>query len=117
MGGQATCGTATGNGGYTSPQTASSKLTDIYSFKKGWGSFDTADVQFDHPAGIDGDSSGNVYVADGDNDRAQKFDSINRTTITITVIGSSLQSRNIGDQIQDNDNEQTGFNDRREVIP
>ena len=76
-------------------------MIGIYPFAKAWGKNGTADGQFDHPFGIAVDSSGNVYVGVGvgANDRVQKFDSINRATITITVIGSSLQSRNIGDQI------------------
>ncbi|MBZ0270213.1 SMP-30/gluconolactonase/LRE family protein, partial [bacterium] len=39
-----------------------------------WGSFGTADGQFNGPMGIDLDASGNVYVADFTNHRVQKFD-------------------------------------------
>jgi len=40
-----------------------------------WGSLGSSDGQFDNPRGIAVDSSGNVYVADTNNDRIQKFDS------------------------------------------
>ena len=36
---------------------------------------DTGDGQFNGPNGVATDSSGNVYVADTDNNRIQKFDS------------------------------------------
>ena len=38
-----------------------------------WGSQGTADGQFNYPYGIAVDSSGNVFVADGHNNRIQKF--------------------------------------------
>jgi tripartite motif-containing protein 71 len=40
-----------------------------------WGSFGSGNGQFSGPAGIAIDSSGNVYVADGNNHRIQVFDS------------------------------------------
>jgi sugar lactone lactonase YvrE len=44
-----------------------------YSFVRTWGSYGTGDGQFNFPKGIAIDSSGNVYVADSDNHRIQKF--------------------------------------------
>jgi DNA-binding beta-propeller fold protein YncE len=43
------------------------------SFITKWGSRGTEDGQFTHPQGAALDSSGNVYVADGSNNRIQKF--------------------------------------------
>jgi len=45
-----------------------------YKFK--WGSYGSEDGQFDNPEGITRDNSGNIYVADGRNNRIQKFDAI-----------------------------------------
>ncbi|WP_269850541.1 PKD domain-containing protein [Methanosarcina horonobensis] len=44
-----------------------------YHFVKKWGSFGTGNGQFNFPAGVFVDSSGNVYVADTDNNRIQKL--------------------------------------------
>jgi tripartite motif-containing protein 71 len=52
------------------------KNTTIYQFIKYWGSEGIADGQFNYPNDISVDSSkGNVYVADTNNNRIQKFDS------------------------------------------
>jgi DNA-binding beta-propeller fold protein YncE len=40
-----------------------------------WGSFGTGDGQFDSPRGVATDATGNVYVADYNNHRIQKFTS------------------------------------------
>ncbi|WP_218250999.1 hypothetical protein [Candidatus Magnetobacterium casense] len=40
-----------------------------------WGSSGSGDGQFNNPRDIAVDSSGNVFVTDGENDRLQKFDS------------------------------------------
>jgi hypothetical protein len=45
-----------------------------YIFITKWGSFGTGDEEFRGPSGIAVDSSGNVFVADRDNSRIQKFD-------------------------------------------
>ena len=39
-----------------------------------WGSRDTGNGQFEFPMGIAMDSSDNIYVADSDNNRVEKFD-------------------------------------------
>src|SRR4030042_1741132 len=46
-----------------------------YQFVTKWGSPGSGDGQFNYPAGVAVDSSGNVYVADLGNHRIQKFDS------------------------------------------
>ena len=38
-----------------------------------WGLFGSATGQFDQPRGVGFDSVGDVYVADGENNRIQKF--------------------------------------------
>jgi streptogramin lyase len=43
-------------------------------FITAWGSAGTGPGQFRHPYGVAVDGSGNVFVADGDNNRIQKFD-------------------------------------------
>jgi tripartite motif-containing protein 71 len=54
---------------------SSSSFTTSYHFVNQWGSSGSGDGQFSNPSGIAIDSSGNVYVADSNNDRVQKFDS------------------------------------------
>jgi DNA-binding beta-propeller fold protein YncE len=46
-----------------------------YSYLTQWGSFGTGNGQFNVPFGVAVDSFGNVYVADADNSRIQKFTS------------------------------------------
>jgi len=46
---------------------------ESYTFVTEWGSFGTGDGQFDNPHGIALDASGNIYVADANNHRIQKF--------------------------------------------
>ena len=41
-----------------------------------WGTQGTGDGQFNNPAGVAVDASGNVYVADTDNNRIQVFGSL-----------------------------------------
>ena len=52
-----------------------SSSDQTYHFVKKWGSSGIGDGQFERPRGIAIDSSGNVYVADSNNNRIQKFDS------------------------------------------
>ncbi|MFM7582606.1 MAG: hypothetical protein ACKO9F_07790, partial [Caldilinea sp.] len=49
-----------------------------YSFSAQWGSQGSGNGQFRNPTGVAVDSSGNVYVADFNNHRIQKFDSNGR---------------------------------------
>ena len=44
------------------------------SFITKWGTSGTADGQFSTPTGIGVDTAGNVYVAEGNGNRVQKFD-------------------------------------------
>ncbi|MBF0338104.1 MAG: hypothetical protein HQL05_09755 [Nitrospirae bacterium] len=46
---------------------------DDYVFVTKWGSQGTGDGQFNRPRGVVTDSAGNVYVADLNNNRIQKF--------------------------------------------
>lgn len=46
-----------------------------------WGSYGSADGQFNNPLGVAVDAAGNVYVADANNNRIQKFNS-NGTYLT-----------------------------------
>ena len=57
---------------YTDPQ---GRFTLNSFINKWWGSEGSGEGQFVRPSQIAVDSSGNVYVADGGNDRIQKFDS------------------------------------------
>jgi DNA-binding beta-propeller fold protein YncE len=45
------------------------------SFVTEWGSYGRGDGQFRQPSGVASDASGNIYVADRNNHRIQKFDS------------------------------------------
>ena len=53
-----------------------------------WGSAGTANGQFNFPLGVATDSSGNVYVADLDNNRIQKFDASGTFLTTWGSLGS-----------------------------
>lgn len=50
-------------------------LTGLYLLKFSFGSSGTGDGQFDSPWDVAVDDNGNIYVADGNNSRIQKFDS------------------------------------------
>ena len=52
-----------------------------HSYLLEWGSQGSAPGQFDEPYGVAADAFGNVYVAEGEGDRIQKFD-MNGTYIT-----------------------------------
>ena len=58
---------------------------DIAKFITSWGSFGNGDDQFDYPRGLSTDEFGNVYVADRDLHRMQKFTG---TGEFITIWGS-----------------------------
>jgi DNA-binding beta-propeller fold protein YncE len=60
--------------------------SEVYAFVTKWGSSGSGDGQFSYPYGLAVDSSGNVYVADRDNYRIQKFTS---SGVFITKWGSS----------------------------
>ncbi len=45
-----------------------------YRFLRGWGAYGTGNGQFNYPAGMAADSTGNIYAADKLNNRIQKFD-------------------------------------------
>jgi DNA-binding beta-propeller fold protein YncE len=62
-----------------------SVFTNNYQFVAKWGTSGTGNGQFQGPAGVAVDSSGNVYVADTINNRIQKFTS---TGAFITAWGS-----------------------------
>ncbi|OPZ44804.1 MAG: Virginiamycin B lyase [Euryarchaeota archaeon ADurb.BinA087] len=61
------------------PETAIAAV-EFYDYDLKWGSYGTADGQFNNPRGVAVDGAGNVYVADTQNDRVQKF------TVTGTFI-------------------------------
>jgi sugar lactone lactonase YvrE len=50
-------------------------LAESYSYAYQWGRNPIANGQFDAPLGVTTDSSGNIYVADRQNNRIQKFNS------------------------------------------
>ena len=64
---------------------------DVYSFYNKWGSFGEGEGQFIGPIGVVVDPSGDVIVADGNNHRIQKFNSIGTfiTTWGRESLGSS----------------------------
>ncbi len=53
--------------------TGTKQIVSGICFVTKWGSQGTADGQFNYPYGIAVDSSGNVFVSDGNNNRIQKF--------------------------------------------
>jgi DNA-binding beta-propeller fold protein YncE len=55
-----------------------------------WGSYGSGDGQFYHPQGVSVDSAGNVYVADTDNHRIQKFSQFSMRTVTKAGTGEGL---------------------------
>ena len=53
-----------------------------------WGSSGTGDGQFNAPLGVATDGNGNVYVADTNNNRIQKFDASGTFLATWGIAGS-----------------------------
>lgn len=69
----------------SSETTPVSPSVKTYEFETAWGSLGSGDGQFNNPAGIVVDSSGNIFVADFYNHRIQKFTS---SGVFITKWGS-----------------------------
>ena len=65
-----------------------------WEFVTKWGSQGSGNGQFNSPNGIAVDSSGNVYVADGGNNRIQKFDSDGRLILKWGSAGSRIRFGN-----------------------
>lgn len=64
------------------------RFDGIGGFKYQWGTFGTANGQFDSPSGMAVDSAGNVYVADAGNNRIQLFTLSDAASTFVTAWGS-----------------------------
>jgi len=81
--------TVNSNSAYQTTTNVVAVSSIVYNFVTKWGTNGSGDGQFSFPTGIATDSSGNVYVADNNNSRIQKFTS---TGVFITkwgILGSS----------------------------
>lgn len=67
---------------------ASSALAAVPTFDLEWGSQGTGNSQFDLPWGVAVDSNGDVYVADYQNHRIQKFDAAGGHVLTFGQLGT-----------------------------
>ena len=75
----------------TTPSTSSTTSTTVPicgTFVTTWGSSGTGDGQFNAPLGVATDGNGNVYVADTNNNRIQKFDASGTFLTTSGSYGS-----------------------------
>ncbi len=70
--------------------TGTTQVVSGVCFVTTWGSLGTANGQFSYPYGIAVDSSGNVFVADGNNERIQKFQLSNPCPTGTTQVVSGV---------------------------
>ncbi|HET9807735.1 MAG TPA: Ig-like domain-containing protein [Nitrososphaeraceae archaeon] len=70
--------------------TGTTQVVSGVCFVTTWGSLGTANGQFSYPYGIAVDSSGNVFVADGNNERIQKFQLSNSCPTGTTQVVSGV---------------------------
>jgi DNA-binding beta-propeller fold protein YncE len=72
----------------TSPLSLASTAPTTPTFVQSWGNSGNAPGQFSNPAGVATDALGNVYVADQNNNRIQKFDRLGNVILQWGTTGS-----------------------------